>query len=272
VAGSVKVLTDVLALSEPQSFAVGQKLRDFVQCFIKATPVFDAWAMEIAALLSQVGYVTIPRTIIEKRSRRQALTEEEARMVLQVPQVGHDLISHIPRLARAAKIVLYQHKNCDGSGFPEDGVSGEEIPYGARLFRILLELIEGEGHYVTKAETVLRMRSKPHYFDAKLVDLIEKNLAIKAATPKLIYVDKLGYIPDRRTGGQSAEAAAQSPAPIREINLAELQPGDRLASDVSTFENLMVVAAGSEITPLILTRIVNFGSIHRLRERVLIVA
>jgi response regulator RpfG family c-di-GMP phosphodiesterase len=47
------------------------------------------------------------------------------------PRLGFSLISNIPRLEQVANIVLYQHKNYDGSGFPEDAIAADQIILGA---------------------------------------------------------------------------------------------------------------------------------------------
>lgn len=55
----------------------------------------------------------------------------------RIPDTGHDL----PRLAG---IVRYQLKNFDGSGYPTDAQRGEGIPLGARLLRILDDIVSAQ--------------------------------------------------------------------------------------------------------------------------------
>jgi response regulator RpfG family c-di-GMP phosphodiesterase len=48
-------------------------------------------------------------------------------MLTRVPEIGHRLLAKIPRLESVAEMVLYQKKNYDGTGFPKEPISGEEI-------------------------------------------------------------------------------------------------------------------------------------------------
>ncbi len=50
-------------------------------------------------------------------------------------RIGYDLMSRVAFLASAAEIVLTHHEFYDGTGYPQ-GLAGEEIPLGARVFTI----------------------------------------------------------------------------------------------------------------------------------------
>ena len=50
-------------------------------------------------------------------------------------------MGRIPRLEGVARIILYQHKNFDGSGFPQDDVGGHDIPAGQKITPAMLELL-----------------------------------------------------------------------------------------------------------------------------------
>ena len=48
---------------------------------------------------------------------------------------GYNLLNRIAFLADAAEIVLAHHEQFDGAGYPQ-GLSGERIPVGARIFAV----------------------------------------------------------------------------------------------------------------------------------------
>jgi len=50
-------------------------------------------------------------------------------------RVGYDLVSRIGFLAPATEIVLTHQERYDGTGYPQ-GLTGEEIPIGARIFAV----------------------------------------------------------------------------------------------------------------------------------------
>jgi len=51
------------------------------------------------------------------------------------PEVGRRFVEHIPFLAGAVPTVYYHHERWDGNGYPE-GLRGEDIPLGARIFSV----------------------------------------------------------------------------------------------------------------------------------------
>ena len=53
----------------------------------------------------------------------------------QHPTIAAEIIKHIKGLEEVAKIVRHHHERWDGKGYP-DGLSGEEIPLGARILCI----------------------------------------------------------------------------------------------------------------------------------------
>jgi HD-GYP domain-containing protein (c-di-GMP phosphodiesterase class II) len=49
--------------------------------------------------------------------------------------IGYEILNRISFLAGAAEIVLTHHERFDGTGYPQ-GLKGEEIPLGARIFAV----------------------------------------------------------------------------------------------------------------------------------------
>jgi HD-GYP domain-containing protein (c-di-GMP phosphodiesterase class II) len=77
-----------------------------------------------AALLHDVGEVTIPDRIIDKTGR---LTEDERDAVKAHPLVGYRVVSDISGLERAAAYIRWHHERIDGAGYP-DRLEAESIP------------------------------------------------------------------------------------------------------------------------------------------------
>jgi response regulator RpfG family c-di-GMP phosphodiesterase len=82
--------------------------------------------------LHDIGKIGIPDAILLKPAR---LTEEETAVMQTHARVGYDLVSRIGFLAPAAEIVLTHQEQYNGTGYPQ-GLMGEEIPLGARIFAV----------------------------------------------------------------------------------------------------------------------------------------
>jgi response regulator RpfG family c-di-GMP phosphodiesterase len=84
------------------------------------------------ALLHDVGKIGIPDEILLKPG---PLTPQESALMRNHVVVGYRLIQRLDYLRSAAEIVLCHHERFDGSGYPR-GLSGRQIPIGARVFAV----------------------------------------------------------------------------------------------------------------------------------------
>ncbi len=131
------------------------------------------------ALLHDIGKIAIPDSILLKQ---QKLTEDEWRVMRTHPKRGYDIVVSVSFMREAAKIILHHEESYDGHGYP-DGLSGDEIPWGARLFSVIdtLDAMTNDRPYrkgmsfdAAKNEIV---KLSGHQFDPEVVDalLAEEN-------------------------------------------------------------------------------------------------
>ena len=83
-------------------------------------------------LLHDVGKVGIPESILCKPG---PLTDEEYEVMKTHPLIGVQIVAPIAFLDRSVDIIRCHHERWDGRGYP-DGLKGEEIPLGARIFSV----------------------------------------------------------------------------------------------------------------------------------------
>ena len=124
------------------------------------------------ALLHDIGKIAIPDAILNKPGK---LTEVEWGIVRQHPQKAFEILSGIPFLQPAMDVPYYHHEKWDGSGYPH-GLSGEQIPIGARIFALVdvWDALTSDRPYrkawaVTDAVNYLREQAGKH-FDPTLVE------------------------------------------------------------------------------------------------------
>jgi HD-GYP domain-containing protein (c-di-GMP phosphodiesterase class II) len=85
------------------------------------------------AILHDIGKVAIPDRILFKPG---PLADDEWNIMRRHPGIAVDLLSSISYLAQALEIPHWHHEKWDGSGYP-DHLSGEAIPFSARLFALV---------------------------------------------------------------------------------------------------------------------------------------
>jgi putative nucleotidyltransferase with HDIG domain len=90
-------------------------------------------AIELGALLHDIGEVRTPETILQKPAR---LTPEEHEIVRQHPHAGVEILETVPLLTPALDVVRSHHERWDGAGYP-DRIAGDTIPVLARIFAVV---------------------------------------------------------------------------------------------------------------------------------------
>jgi response regulator RpfG family c-di-GMP phosphodiesterase len=240
--GAIQMLSDILMLVDPNASGRGQTLREHMKTFLESLGVPCRWEFEIAAMLSPIGYVTVPQSVMQRANAGVALTDEETNMLRRVPETGSKLIAKIPRLEPVAEIVLYQNKNFDGTGLPADGRAGEEIPVASRILHILGNLAQMEAHGISKGEALMSMQQQAGFYDPRVLDAAFKCFD--------------AYLPHA-----SADAAL-----ARAVHLSELHPGHILRSDIETNDGTLLLLRGGKITPVILEKIRNFQLLTGIKE------
>jgi putative nucleotidyltransferase with HDIG domain len=130
---------------------------------------------EFAFLLHDVGKVAIPDAILHKP---EPLVDEERDLMRRHAVIGWEIVGAVPFLAEAARIVRSHHEHWDGTGYP-DGLGGEEIPLGARVFAVAdtLDAITTDRPYrraapLADARAVIRSAAGTQ-FDPRVVEALD---------------------------------------------------------------------------------------------------
>ena len=109
--------------------------------------------LRIAAMLHDVGKVTVPDRILSKPGR---LTAEEFETIKGHSVAGAELVSRIEGLGMIVPWIRHAHESFDGSGYP-DGLRGEAIPQACRIM-----LVADAFDAITSARPYREARSVEH--------------------------------------------------------------------------------------------------------------
>ena len=134
-------------------------------------------ALRAAALLHDIGKLAVPEQIINKPGR---LTPEEFEKMKVHPIVGAEILERVAFPYPVAPIVRYHHERWDGTGYPE-GLSGEQIPIGARILATVdcLDALASHRQYrpaLPLAEAMEKVKERAGTsFDPQIVAILERN-------------------------------------------------------------------------------------------------
>jgi diguanylate cyclase (GGDEF)-like protein len=145
--------------------------------------------IRVASLLHDLGKLAIPEAILQKPSE---LDEPEWRVIAEHPKIGQVVLEQAGALRDAATIVLHHHEWYDGRGYPH-GLSGEEIPIGARIVAIAdayEAMVAGRPYRsaISHSEAIAELRRHGGVqFDPELVDLFADLFATEMPFPVEAY-------------------------------------------------------------------------------------
>jgi response regulator RpfG family c-di-GMP phosphodiesterase len=250
--GAIRLLLDILAATDSRLFSRGQKLKEQMHDVLMSITGKSNWECELAAMLSPIGLITVPASVLERVRRRETLSDTESEMLECVPEAGSSLISKIPRLETTARIIRYISKNFDGSGRPVDAIAGEEIPVGSRILKVLSDLYDLQNQGQSAAAALESMASISGRHDPKVLELADKLFG--GPSPATLNV------PNDVNTGEAPERQ------VFQVRLCDLRPGMFLVHDIETVENVLVMAAGQLISPMKLELIRNFAKITGIKE------
>lgn len=237
--GSIKALVDILAITNPIAFGHGNRIKRCCTEIAEALALRDRWQLEVAAMLSQLGFVTLPIDVVEKVYYGQALSEAERAMVANVPKVTEQLIANIPRLEGVRAIISAAART--HKALASDDPGKRAIEAFAMVLRVAIEFDGLETRGASTKLALDTLRGDAERYDVTIVDALSQ-----------------------------ARGVARKDE-VRDLPLAALRPGMIFAEDVKMTSGALLVARGYEVTAGFLERAGNFKS-GTVKEPVRIVA
>jgi ActR/RegA family two-component response regulator len=226
LSGSIQVLTEILSLVNPAAFSRAERARRYIHHVVTFMNLGNTWQYEVAAMMSQLGCVTLPPETIDAVYGGENLSAKEQVQYDAHPHVAYDLLSKIPRLEPIAWMI--QHQNVPLAEVTEGGSKMADVRRGAEILRLILayEKLIHKGTSRTEAANRLSRQNKgfsPDFFQA------------------LVTLD-----PNAEEGE------------IRRCRIEDLVPGMIIQQEVRTVDGVLLVSKGQEATSPLVLKLKNF--------------
>ncbi|GAB4281018.1 MAG: hypothetical protein Kow0029_25930 [Candidatus Rifleibacteriota bacterium] len=136
--------------------------------------IYELVELEQAAMLHDIGKVGLPPELLESADK---LKGDERKIIETHSTIGAAMIREVPGMEKIANLVLNHHEAIDGSGYP-NGISGEEIPFGAKIIAAA-DSFDAMTHYrpyaieKTYHESFAEMKSEEGKFDVEVLNALE---------------------------------------------------------------------------------------------------
>jgi hypothetical protein len=264
VTASIGAMVDLLAITQPTSFGRASRLKRYCEAVAGERGLRRHWALGVAALLSQVGFIIVPPETASRAHRGERLTVEERALLAKLLPFAEQLVGSIPRLDAVRAILRLQYGGSEGL------LVDEECRTSASILRAVIAFdgLERAGHAslaaIDKLEsTNLHDPSSLNALRRMCGGTVEDGACSDAAEA---LVESGQDLSDRKPSSQCIEAVATSNhirnTAIHEviIPLSAVQVGMSFAADVVAANGVLLVARGQTATASLVLRIANYWS------------
>lgn len=224
--GSVSMLTEVLSVVSPIAFSRGLRIREYVHHMAASLKLPKIWEFDLAAMLSQIGCITVPPDVLQKVYGRVTLSPEEQNTFAGHPLVGYGLVAKIPRLGVVAEII--RHQATPARDLRDSKIS-DVIAIGAQMLLVSMYFDDAISRGLDPASAYDFMAKRPEIYQASL----------------------LGALKTINLTGETMEERA--------VQTRDLKRGMVVNEPIRAKNGLLLVTKGEVVSETLITRLQNFG-------------
>jgi hypothetical protein len=229
LSGAVRMLIEILGMVSPAASSRALRLQQYTVKLSTALQLAEQWEWGLAAFVSQIGCVALPKDILSKVEAGQALTDEERHLYESHPEVAGKLLAAIPRLENVAAIVTAQFGTLSFAGKPADIRQWDVRGIGQLLLRTAIEF-----------------------------DRLMARGSTREAAAESLRSSKLG-LPGSILQALLSLSVANQERVVRQIRLKDLSPGMILDEDLVSPKGIRLVPAGQEVTRTLMVRLTSIA-------------
>jgi response regulator RpfG family c-di-GMP phosphodiesterase len=229
LSGAVKMLIEILGMVSPAASSRAARLQRYTIELSAALGLASHWEWGLAAFVSQIGCVALPREILFKVEACQALNEEEKRLYESHPEVAGKLLAAIPRLEDVAAIVSAQFGSPNIRDLPDDLRQWGIREAGQLLLRSAIEYDRLVSRGASRESAINTLRQSALRFPSSVLQAFARLSASAKGTM------------------------------IREIRLTDLTVGMTLDEDLVSPKGIRLVPSGTEVTTTLMIRLTSIA-------------
>jgi len=236
--GSIKVLTDVLAAASPEAFGRSKRIARYVRHLVTKFGLGSPWRFEAAAMLSQLGCVTLDPDVVQAGYMGKSASPEDAARFAAHPEVARNLLVNIPRLEPIAWMISQQLIKEVAQKPDAPAWTGDILP-GARMLKLAVAFDSLRTRGKSDKDAIAELHCRHDEFEKELINALE----------------------NMKPDGIEME--------VRKLAVSKLTTGMILHQEIRNRNGMLVVPNGQEITYALLTKLENFAEAGKIDKEVM---
>ncbi|WP_161957596.1 HD domain-containing phosphohydrolase [Mariprofundus sp. EBB-1] len=236
LSGSIKVMSQILSLVNPVAFSSTSRIKSYIKHMVETLNLPGKWRYELAAMLCELGYVTLPPETTSKILANQPLSSNEQTLFDAHPTVSASMLDHIPRLEEVAEMVRRQQSNFSDYTLTEESILADPSTLGGCMLKVALDFDRLINTGMSLPKAIQSMSNRRGVYYPRLLQCMES----------LSKVDR------------SME--------IRPIYMKDLTVGMIADEDILTVNHMLLIAKGQEVNLPMLERLRSFAKTTHIIE------
>jgi response regulator RpfG family c-di-GMP phosphodiesterase len=228
--GSIKAMADLLSASSPEAFGRSMRIAHIARHLAASFAFAQGWRLEAAAMLSQLGCVTLDTEVIQQAFVGMKLSLEDQSRFDTHPMAAMKLLAGIPRLEPVAWMIgnqLSQEIADEIPGMPLEAAA--ETIQGARILKLAVAYDDLRIKPLSVDMAIERLRCRTSEFGPELIDCL---------------------------AGIGPQGGAME---LRRLAIPRLATGMFLDQEVRNREGMLLAGKGQEISRAVLLKIQNWA-------------
>jgi response regulator RpfG family c-di-GMP phosphodiesterase len=223
--GSLGMTVDILSMVNPVAFGRARRVLAYVRYVVGTLSLPDPWRYDVAAMLSQLGCVSLQPELLEKVFAGQELSDDERARYASHPELGGRLVSRIPRLEIVGEMVSRQEDPVSRHDRDKPVEQRDEAEIGGEILKVCLDYDRLIAHGMTADMAVDVLRKYPDTYEQRLVEILT---------------------------GHPAQEKTRS---VRVVDVSDMTYGMILDQDVCAKKGQLLATRGQEVTVAMLAHL-----------------
>jgi len=240
LSGSISILTEMLSIVNPLAFGRTLSIKKIVSQLADTLQLRKNWQYNIVAMLSMIGFITVPQDTIEKYFNGEELTRDEDKILDEHTKIAVRLVSKIPRLNAISKMLESISEEPNPALFTRDLSKIDPVIIGGYLIKIAMDFDKYLQQELSVERAMKLISQNADCYHPKIIEALSR-IKMNSGTHLTKYVD-----------------------------LNRLEAGMIFEKDVFTDNKKLVITAGQIASSTTISRLNSIKKIHGLPETFLV--
>jgi response regulator RpfG family c-di-GMP phosphodiesterase len=181
LSSAVEALTEMLNLVNPSAFSHATRVKHYASDIAEQLQLSNRGQLETAAMLSQLGCVTLPSTLLDKIAAGERLADDEQEAYSSHPSVGSKLVAHLPQLEPIARMIEDQQRSLNSYAVLPSSAQERDVALGAQILKVAIDLDQMITGGMSPKTILVKLSTRTDEYNQEIVAALARGKGLLAA-------------------------------------------------------------------------------------------